>query len=363
MSAVASSRRVSSGKKDYGYCNARVRGMKSRLLGQQFLERLMESHDMSQLITTLSETEYRSELEEALIHGRTAEEIDEALKNNMVRTYRKVQGFLNDEAAEIMPALLGRWDLFDVKTIIRGKHMQLPVEEIEESLLDVGVFSAVELKALSRQEDVKAVSDTLTTWGSPYAVPLRACMAEYQQDLDLSVVELALDRYYYGWASEILEGRGPARKVARDILGMQVDSINLVTLFRLMKTDVSEMDPARFFLPGGRFLREEVFLAAAALSDVDEVLDLLKRTPYGSQLEAVVVTYVEEGSIAVFERAMEDFVMRKALTVGTGDPLGFGVLVSYLWAKQNEVTNLRIVVKGRAVGMPAERIRKELIVV
>jgi V/A-type H+-transporting ATPase subunit C len=72
---------------------------------------------------------------------------------------------------------------------------------------------------------------------------------------------------------------------------------------------------------------------------------------------------MDANSIAVLERALEDYVMRKALGSGFSDPLGFGVMVSYLYAKQNEVTNLRIIVKGNAVGMPADRMRKELIFV
>jgi vacuolar-type H+-ATPase subunit C/Vma6 len=39
------------------------------------------------------------------------------------------------------------------------------------------------------------------------------------------------------------------------------------------------------------------------------------------------------------------------------------VAISYLWAKQNEITNLRIIVKGKSVGMPVDRVRKELILV
>jgi V/A-type H+-transporting ATPase subunit C len=65
----------------------------------------------------------------------------------------------------------------------------------------------------------------------------------------------------------------------------------------------------------------------------------------------------------VFERALEDFVMRKALDAGRGDPLGVGITIGYLWAKQNEITNLRIIVKGTSVGMPPDRMRKELILV
>jgi V/A-type H+-transporting ATPase subunit C len=77
----------------------------------------------------------------------------------------------------------------------------------------------------------------------------------------------------------------------------------------------------------------------------------------------VVVRFEQERSIAVFERALEDYVLRKALDAGRGDPLGIGIVIGYLWAKQNEVTNLRIIVKGNSVGMPADRMRRELILV
>jgi V/A-type H+-transporting ATPase subunit C len=80
-------------------------------------------------------------------------------------------------------------------------------------------------------------------------------------------------------------------------------------------------------------------------------------------MEEEVVHYVEVGSVSVFERALEDYLMRKALSTAVGDPLGVGVIIGYLWAKQNEVTNLRIIVKGLSVGMPEDRVRKELILV
>jgi len=75
------------------------------------------------------------------------------------------------------------------------------------------------------------------------------------------------------------------------------------------------------------------------------------------------VKYIEENSISVFERALEDYLMRRALAVGAGDPLGIGIGIAYLWAKQNEITNLRIIVKGKSVGMPVDRVRREMILV
>jgi V/A-type H+-transporting ATPase subunit C len=349
--------------RDYGYGNARTRGMKSNLLGSRFFEELMSAGDLSKMIQLLLGTQYGPDLEARLIQGHTVAVIDDALKDNMVRTFEKIVGFINDEAKLLSVTLLGRWDLFNVKTIIRGKHMKLKPEAIVDSLLPLGEMTQVELKELASLEDVLAVTDTLWTWGSAYSIPLRESVQEYLKEGDLSVLELALDKYYSQWAAKRLTSRRANYKLARRILGLQVDSTNLVTAFRLLKADTAEMDVARFFLPGGVHVSEALFLSLTSLSDVDEVIDALKGTPYSAQLENVLTAYMDANSIAVLERALEDYVMRKALGSGFSDPLGFGVMVSYLYAKQNEVTNLRIIVKGNAVGMPADRMRKELIFV
>jgi V/A-type H+-transporting ATPase subunit C len=99
------------------------------------------------------------------------------------------------------------------------------------------------------------------------------------------------------------------------------------------------------------------------LSDIDQLLDRLRGTPYGNVLDAVAAQFLEQNSISVFERALEDYLMRKALVLSMTDALGVGVGISYLWAKRNEVTNVRIIVKGMAVGMPEERVRGALILV
>jgi V/A-type H+-transporting ATPase subunit C len=349
--------------RDYGYGNARVRGMRSRLLTPRFFDELMETTDIHKIIQKLIDTEYGPDIETAIIKGRTPAAMDEAFRANMVATFQKVMGFLNSEAYDLMTTLLGRWDLFNIKSIVRGKHMHLKAEEIEDGLYAVGALTPVELHVLVNAEDIRAVVDTLVTWGSPYAVPLRENLAEYGETGNLATLELALDRYYYEWASARLRGRRANVVLARRILGLQADSINLLTVFRLLKSDVGGIEPSTFFLPGGAFIDEALFDSLAAMSDVDEVLDSLKNTPYGRNLEAVISNYVEESSLSVFERALEDYVMRKALDSGRGDPLGVGITVGYLWAKQNEVTNLRIIVKGTAVGMPSDRMRKELILV
>jgi V/A-type H+-transporting ATPase subunit C len=289
--------------------------------------------------------------------------VDEALKDNMVRTFQKVMSVSNDEARRLLTTLLGRWDLFNIKTIIRGKHMNFPDEVIIDSLIAVGQLTQVDAEELAKQVGVKGVVDTLATWGLPFAVPLRETLPEYNESADLSLLELALDRYYYQWAAKRLKGRRANVTLARTFLGTQVDTINLLTCLRLLNSDLPPEDAARFFLSGGMRVSEGLFTDLASMSDVDEVFQRLKRTPFGRSLEEVALAYIEKGSISVFERALEDYLFRAAFATGKGDPLGVGISISYLWAKANEVTNMRIVVKGVSVGMPVERMREELIIV
>jgi len=362
MSAQVTAKDPTPGR-DYGYGNARVRGMRSRLLTTHVFEELMAVSDLNKIIQQLIDTEYGPDIETTIIHGRTPAAVDEAFRANMVGTFQKVMGFLNAEAYGLVGTLLGRWDLFNIKSIVRGKHMHLMPEEIEDGLYAVGALSPAELHVLVQLEDIRAVVDTLVTWGSPYAEPLRSGLVGYGEAGNLATLELALDRYYSSWAAKRLSGRRANAVLARRILGLQVDSINLLTIFRLLKNDIGGVDPNIFYLPGGAHVGQELFTSMTGLSDVDEVLNALKATPYARQLDAVITSYVEEGSLSVFERALEDYVMRKALDSGRGDPLGVGITIAYLWAKQNEITNLRIIVKGTAVGMPPDRMRKELILV
>jgi vacuolar-type H+-ATPase subunit C/Vma6 len=72
--------------KDYGYGNARTRGMKSHLLGAPFFEELMGAPELGKMVQLLAGTEYGPDLDVQLIRGASTAVIDDALKDNMVRT-------------------------------------------------------------------------------------------------------------------------------------------------------------------------------------------------------------------------------------------------------------------------------------
>ena len=350
-------------RKDYGYANARIRGMRSRLLRGEAMERFMETPDLQRLIQELMETGYGPELEEALIAGRNPDTVDAALRQNVVRTYRKVYGFLNEEARDIVTTLLGRWDVFNLKTILRGKHVELSAGEISSGLFPVGALSQVDLDGLVLQSDIRGVVDTAVTWEIPQGPVMRQGYLEYQRTGELADLELALDRYYAEWATQRLSRRGQNYAIARRILCLQIDVLNLVMIFRAARETLAPDKSVDYFLPGGEHLDLELYQELAALADVDEIVDGLRGTPYHKICDTAALRFLETASLAAFERALEDYLTRKIISLGGTDPLGIGIPIAYLWGKQNEVINLRIVVKGKAVGIPPESMRREFILV
>jgi V/A-type H+-transporting ATPase subunit C len=365
MTPTLSSRQTTESKRteDYGYSNARVRGMKARLMGSDKLERLLRSEDLKTVLQDLMHGEYAEDLEEVLIHGRGAAEIDEALRHNLVRTYNKVLGFLNSEAYDICSVLLGRWDVFNLKTVLRGKHLHLSDAEIREALLPVGAMGETDLNGLLSAPDVRGVVDLASTWGLPHASALRRGFAEQLRTGVMANLELPLDRHYAEWASAELSRRSPNYQRARWVLGTQIDHLNLIIVFRAARENLPPEQSEEYFLAGGSDIRLDKFQRLAIMSDTDEILDELRGTRYGPALDEAAVRYLETQSLAVFERALEDHLTRGILSLGTTDPLGVGIPIAYLWAKLNEVTNLRIIVKGKSVGLPLDRTRKELILV
>jgi V/A-type H+/Na+-transporting ATPase subunit C len=355
--------RIESGLSAYAYANARIRGMRSHLMTREDMNALIALGDSTRLLHALSGTEYGPDIESSTLHGRGTSYVDKGLSRNMVRAYRKVLGFISPSGLAILETLLGRWDVFNMKTILRGKHMHLMPEDIETGLVPVASLAPADLEELCRCADIRVLVDTLATWRVPYARVLGRVYPEFVKSGDLAVLELALDRYYFEWAHERLAGRNRDLRKARQVLGVQTDTTNLLTVFRAQKADVDPAVVDTYFMPGGMFIKKALFDELVGKSDIDQVLNALHRTPYGPPLESAAQAYLEDNAISVLERGLEDHMMRKAIAMGVGDPFGIGIAISYLWAKANEVTNLRVIVKCVASGLPEGRIRRELIFV
>jgi V/A-type H+-transporting ATPase subunit C len=339
---------------DFGYINARVKGMRSRLLPPGRLEELLSLPDLEAFLQALGNTPYGPDLQEALSRYHGLRAVDEALARTFQKAARRVLSFADGKPRTLIQVLLMQWDVHNLRAAFRAKHAGYPPEAVEPNLVPAAELSDVRLRELLQQPDVPAVVSTLATWGHPLAESLAAVVPAYQASQDLLSLELALDRAYYEWALGAARGRGYDAARVADLVRTQVDFTNVKTAFKLQQLpDLTPEQRERFFLEGGAVVTREVFrnLADPKTAEVG-IREIRTR---GIQPEGRTPAEVE--------RALDQEATRRMADLYLGDPLGVDVVVGYLTLLANEVRNLRLIARSKALGIPRELVRREMAVV
>jgi V/A-type H+-transporting ATPase subunit C len=348
---------------DYGYVNARIRGMKSRLLDRHTLEDLIFQPDLDSLISDLEKTPYKEDIIEAKVLNQGISCIEYALRKNFIRTFRKILEFVREtEAERYIIIFLHRWDVQNIKTILRGKNIHVTNDEILDCLVPAGELDEVTLKELVRQPDVRAVIDMLATWEIVYAKPLTGKFPEYFEKNDLALLECALDKYYYNEALESVKITTYNTRLIRNILATEIDVVNLRTVLRMIRDHVESEEAQEFFIEGGKELPPDKLNHLVTLHSIEDVLKELEQTTYRF-LANVPEIAIKTQKISVLEKQLEKFLIKKGVSAFSGDPLSIASVIGYFWAKYNEITNIRIISRCKTVDLPDEQLKEELIYV
>jgi V/A-type H+-transporting ATPase subunit C len=350
-------------KVEYGYANARIRGMKSRLLSRRELEELAAKLDVDSIISELEKMPYKAEIEEASVIYSGIACVEEALRRNLAKTFRLIFSFVKGEDAEKwIKIFLNKWDIQNIKTILRGKNIHAVSQEILESLAPAGALDDATLVELVKQPDVKAVIDLLATWRIEYSKPLTQHFKEYSERKDLVVLEYALDKFYYKNALDIVNGDSYDEEIIRRLVTTEIDVTNVKSVLRIIR-DRTELEDAQYYLiEGGKELNIDKLVTLIKTRAIEGVTRQLAGTSYDF-LTKVPDEYVKAEKISAFEKELDKFLLQKALSMFTGDPLSIALVIGYLWAKSNEITNIRIISRGKTEDVSEEALMGELVLV
>jgi V/A-type H+-transporting ATPase subunit C len=349
---------------DYGYINARIRGMKSRLLSHRALDDLILKPDLESLISDLENSPYRDDIIAAKGKFSGILCIEYALRQNFTRTFRKIQDFARQEteAEQYIRIFLHRWDIQNIKTILRGKNIHATADEIAGCLEPAGELDEATFRELLKQPDVRAVIDLLATWRVRYARPLTESFPEFAKTKDLAVLECALDRFYYADALAAVKAPGYNNTLIRDLLSIEIDVVNLRTVLRMVRDHADPDDAKKYLLAGGKEFDEKKLLGFLAFTSIEEVIKALRTTRYGF-LGGITESVMRTQKISAIEKELERFLIRKGVGAFLLEPLSVASVIGYFWAKYNEITNIRIISRCKTADFPVEHLKEELVYV
>ncbi len=354
---------------EYGYANARLRAMKSRLLGPRDYADLMDEPTIDDMIARLTHTVYQPEIEAALVKASGWPCLSEALRRHLAFTLERIGKFFKGNAQILWDVLVARYEVFNIKTVLRGQAHNVLADEILDTLIPAGLLKESDLRRLAQQTSPRATVDLLATWHQQYAKPLVAAMPRYIEQDDLAELEVVLDQFRYASAFERLaELEEPNADLVKQSLNDEIDATNTLTLIRLSQWSHSgarltqrygSSAPAPLLIKGSGLVTHRL-LEYKEVPSLDQIVRDLRESRLGDALTRAEARFGERHDLSVFEDEVETQLARQNTALFHHDPLSIGIAVAYLAALVSESRNLRVIGRGKAAGWTRGEIEKEL---
>lgn len=327
-------------KERYGYAVARLRALENRLLDESIFQRMIDCDTLEAAVKILGETPYSAWLMEL----KSSQEFDKAIEAELQHSYAEAETFVPDK--ELISLLRLPYDVHNVKTLLKSQFLVASGEKRRLDLLtSLGNIDTDKLILAIEGEEY---------WELPYgfseAIP--EALAAWEQNHNALAVEKILDSVYFEALLTVAEKLN--MKQVTSWVRSRIDGENLKTLLRLSRISTEHGNAASFLHKGGTLPINRLTPLIAepvenwgrilAFSDIGKLL-----TPFseGENFNSLLVQY---------EKDLDNFisgVIAKS-RYGAFEPAN---VVRYLWAKEIEAKNLRVVLVSVANGVQKDAIR------
>lgn len=328
------------------YLDARVSLMAARLLREEELPVLAEggAEESAAILThaglgrILADLEAGRYLEQSIIRSQ----LDDVL------ILMRAAG----EGRRFLEYWMQRFELSNLKAIIRAKMSGAPATLVRQELLDLGFLASLPLEELLQTEDVGELLRRLET--THYADIVRFARRAFEAQPRLFDLDAALDRrFYHGLVELARQQEAVLGKGFRSLMELLIDRINLVWLLRyrfLYKLPSSQV----FYLlvPSHYRLSSGILRDLAVRDRLEEVLAALPQ-PYREWLS-------ESDSVYKVFTILEGKSARAAHAVLHSNAPGFARAFAYLVLRERDLRMVRAALKGRAIGLNAQTIRQAM---
>ena len=163
------------------------------------------------------------------------------------------------------------------------------------------------------------------------------------------------DRHYFKSALKSLKANNPATRYLKDYLAMEIDHRNMLNILESDSIGISSEETSKLLIPGGKILPSRSFstIAAGGKSALTDILRTSARfdmAHFETLLDEVVKSRSLDSIVTWFKEREYKFMKKMSYL----HPISALPIVYYVAMKVQEVADLRIIVRGRFAGLPAE---------
>ncbi|HIG98275.1 TPA: ATP synthase A1 subunit C [Candidatus Woesearchaeota archaeon] len=354
-SARSEKGRIALGRFPYTY--ARVSVMRSFLLGKDDYQRLMKM-DVNEIASYLQGSQYRKEIDELGIRFKGMQLMELALNRNLANTWAKLKNISPPNLRSLIAAYLLRVDIWNIKTLVRGKYTKLAQDDLRAMLIPSGFLNEKRLAELARKETVEEI---LKSTGFIDYSQLSWAVEKFRETKSIIEIENALDRFYYS-SMEAFTRRIPEEGVLfRQFIDYELEISALINILRLKRTGTPSKDITRFLIIPKtiRPLASKMANAASA----SDAARLIEQSRFGKAAESGIREFVANGSLVRLELDLSKLTLKHSALLIHQHPLTVSVILGYMFAKELEVRNIKLMLKAKSLGIDPDFVEQQIVAV
>lgn len=324
---------------DYAYSTARIRAKEIKLLDSARLERMLEAATPEEAYKALAESEYGTGGDSS----GNVYSFETLLSEEMKKTYALLEEIAPQ--TEVVRAFQRRHDFFNVKVLLKAEFSNQDPPAI---LMDTGTFDKETISTMIRERDYDEMP-----------LIMRQAVAEiydvFPRTQDPQIVDSILDKASYEQLAVDLKGiDNPFLHELADIM----TDITNIKIFIRARSIGKAWDFLKKQLISGGEISAKVY-AENSDKPMDSFVGDMRRTRYGDAVYKGWELSNAGKNISGLEKLLEDYLMetvRKAKLI----TMGVEPFIAWLFAKEAEIRNVRIIMTGKINGLSNDLIRERL---
>ncbi len=324
---------------DYKGINTLIRTYELRLLKTDDFERMLKADDLKSALDVLNGTEYEFDRTEIL---RT-KDFNGFLMEHLADVYEEL--FEIAPNPELIELFTLRYTYHDLKVLLKQRFLD---EDLEELLIPIGRQSLDSLKNLvdTGENDqahplmVEAVQSTIT---------------DYEERGLLEAVTVYLDTFYFRHLRDITEriDFDPITNITDTI----IDLYNLSSVVRSLNQGKPRSHLHTLLSSSGSIPKQDI-IDESVNGAVTVLRKLYSGKPYGERLETVIIDNKDINTLNLDK--LSDGLIHDIVSEGIYQAFGPLPMLGYIYAKETEIRNLRLLLIGKDNGIAEDILRERV---
>jgi V/A-type H+-transporting ATPase subunit C len=321
--------------------NTKVKVLEGQLLSNYQYQQVLNSRNYKDALKYLKEnTAYANALKAYNVDDVHRGQLEIILKKDYIKKYNKLIHYFDGEYKKIIKTLFLKFEIEDIKTILRGKFIGKENEELYSFLAYESSLSNLNYKSLidasNYTEVINKLKDTIYYKHIVHLV-------KYVQDEGLFRIEMALDFIYFIHLRKAIKKLDKENmEILKEIIGRQADLLNIQWIFRGKKYyKLAPEELLNYTIYDGYKLNKDILKQLCYTKSMNEFFVMVDTLPYGELFNKTKYReYLLEKEILSYLKAFYDKMKRE-------HRMNISVAIAYLELALQECRDIITLVENK----------------